>query len=180
MNAGASSSHVSAMFLDTRKASRAVEALMVAGFRRDDISLLMSDRARARHFPEEPTKAPRGAAMGGSLGAVAGGLVALVSLASPGGIAVTGPLMALLTGGTVGALSGGLLGALVGAGFPTDLARRYERWIIEGGMVVGVQCKDDEHARGAVRILEAAGAARPLRHTRGRSRARTSQPVFAV
>ena len=168
------------MFLDPRKASRAVDSLMEAGFRRRDISLLMSDRTRARYFPEEPTRAPEGAALGGTLGAVAGGLVALVSLASPGGIVVAGPIAALLTGGAAGAVGGGLLGALVGAGFSKEEARRYERWIIDGGMVVGVRCDDDGQARAALRVLEAAGAEGPLRHQRRPRRERTSQPAFVL
>ncbi|MGH7658361.1 MAG: hypothetical protein ACREL6_09005, partial [Gemmatimonadales bacterium] len=75
------SKQVTAIFGDRASAATAVDRLVAAGFARDDISALMSDATRGRHFDvESSTKAPEGAAvgagLGGVLGAIAAGLVA--------------------------------------------------------------------------------------------------------
>lgn len=156
--------HVSGVFLDAKEASRAVDRLVEAGFGRDRIGVVMSEHTRARYFPEEPTKAPEGAAVGGGIGALTGGIVALFSLAVPGGIVAAGPLAVLLTGGAAGAVSGGLLGGLVGAGIPDEHARKYERWVLEGGIVVEVEAPNADRAATARGILEEAGAVEPIDH----------------
>jgi hypothetical protein len=154
---------VTGLFRSRASAERAVEDLMHYGWSRDDISLLMSDATRGREFGlAMATKAPEGAAtgatIGGVLGAIAAGLVALGVIALPGiGLVAAGPIVATLAGLGAGAAAGGLTGALIGLGLPEHEARFYNEEIERGGILVGVYTHDDR-ADQARKILDAAGA----------------------
>ncbi len=118
----------------------------------------MSDKTRDTHFAnsdvetELGSKALEGAgvgsAIGGTLGAVIAGIAAIgTSVLIPGlGLLVAGPLAAALAGAGAGGLTGGLVGALVGSGIPEETAKQYETGINEGGIVMGVQPRNDEDA----------------------------------
>ncbi|HKG21678.1 MAG TPA: hypothetical protein VKC34_07245 [Blastocatellia bacterium] len=154
---------VTGLFNSRPNADRAVEDLVHYGFMRDDISLLMSDATRGREFGMQmATKAPEGAAtgatIGGVLGAIAAGLVALGILAVPGlGLVAAGPIVATLAGLGAGAAAGGLTGALIGLGVPEHEAKFYNEEIERGGILVGVYAHDDRTGQ-ARKILDAAGA----------------------
>lgn len=154
---------VTGLFKSRANADRAVEDLIHYGFTRDDISLLMSDATRGREFGMQmATKAPEGAAtgatIGGVIGAIAAGLVALGVLAVPGlGLVAAGPIVATLAGLGAGAAAGGLTGALIGLGLPEHEAKFYNEEIERGGILVGVYTHDDR-AGHAKKILDAAGA----------------------
>jgi hypothetical protein len=154
---------VTGLFRSRADAERAVEDLVHYGWARDDISLLMSDATRGREFGlSMATKAPEGAAtgatIGGVLGAVAAGLVALGIIAIPGiGLVAAGPIVATLAGLGAGAAAGGLTGALIGLGLPEHEAKFYNEEIERGGILVGVYTHDDR-ADQARKILDAAGA----------------------
>jgi hypothetical protein len=144
------------MFRDRDSAERAYSCVTNRGYTKDDVTLLMSDDARRRHFGEQRdtelgTKAAEGAgvgaAVGGGLGAVLAGLAAAGVIALPGiGLIAMGPIAAALTGGAIGAAGGGLLGALIGYGIPEEQARRYETGIREGHIVMGVTPRSEEDA----------------------------------
>jgi hypothetical protein len=144
------------MFRDRESAERAYGSLSGRGYTKDDVTLLMSDEARRRHFQtghdtELGSKAAEGAgvgaAVGGGLGAVLAGLAAAGTIALPGiGLIAMGPIAAALTGGAVGAAGGGLLGALIGAGIPEEQAKRYETGVREGNIVMGVSPRNEEDA----------------------------------
>ena len=144
------------MFRDRESAERAYASLSGRGYTKDDITLLMSEEARKRHFghgeeTELGTKAAEGAgigaAVGGGLGAVLAALAAAGTIALPGiGLIAMGPIAAALTGGAVGAAGGGLLGALIGSGIPEEQAKRYEGGIREGHIVMGVSPRTEEDA----------------------------------
>ena len=146
------------MFRDRDSAERAYGSLTGRGYTKDDITLLMSDEARRRHFGEAReadtalgTKAAEGAGIGavagGGLGAILAALAAAGTIALPGiGLVAMGPIAAALTGGAVGAAGGGLLGALVGSGIPEDQAKRYDAGIREGNIVMGVSPRNEEDA----------------------------------
>lgn len=144
-------------------AEKAAEDLILAGFSRDDISLLMTDTTRGREFGvREATKAPEGAvtgtAVGGILGAIAGGLVAAGTLVVPGlSLVAAGPLVAALAGLGAGAAAGGLTGALIGLGIPEHEAKFLNKEIEQGGILLGVYAHGDR-IKQAKEILEAAGA----------------------
>jgi hypothetical protein len=154
---------VTGLFKSRADAERAVEDLVHYGWSRDDISLLMSDATRGREFGMAmATKAPEGAAagatIGGVLGAIAAGLVALGIVAVPGiGLVAAGPIVATLAGLGAGAAAGGLTGALIGMGLPEHEARFFNEEIERGGILVGVLSHDDRTDQ-AKKILEAAGS----------------------
>jgi hypothetical protein len=156
---------VTGIFKTRSGAERAVNDLISNGFSRDDISLLMSDMTRGREFGVEmATKAPEGAAagatVGGVLGAIAAGLVALGTIVVPGlGLLAAGPVVAILAGLGAGAAAGGLTGALIGLGIPEHEAKFYNDAIERGGILVGVYAHDDKKDV-ARKILDAAGADR--------------------
>lgn len=143
------------LFTDRASAERAYNYLHDRGYTKDEINLIMSDETRKRHFDETKgeteigTKAMEGAgkgsAIGGAIGAVAGVIAALgTSLVIPGlGLVVAGPIAAGLAGAGAGGFTGGLIGALIGWGIPEERARIYESKIKEGGIVMGVNPKDN-------------------------------------
>jgi len=144
------------MFRDREGAERGYRCLTDRGYGKNDVSLLMSDEARNRHFPKTAAKtelgskaaegAGIGAAAGGGLGALLLGLAA-AGFAVPGlPILAMGPLAAALTGAGAGGVVGALVGALVGFGIPEERARIYETGIKEGGIVMGVTPRTDEDA----------------------------------
>ena len=66
--------HVTALFPDRDSAERAYQQAVDRGYRREDLSVLMSDETRQRHFPatgarttELGTKAAEGTGVGLSL-----------------------------------------------------------------------------------------------------------------
>ncbi len=145
------------MFRDRESAERAYGSVTSRGYAKDDVNLLMSDETRNTHFANDPdtelgSKALEGAgvgsAIGGTLGAVIAGIAAIgTSVLLPGvGLIVAGPLAAALAGAGAGGLTGGLVGALVGSGIPEEHAVRYEEGIKDGGIVMGVQPRNDEDA----------------------------------
>lgn len=154
---------VTGLFRTRSDAERAVDNLIDYGYSRDDISLLMSDATRGREFAlQMATKAPEGVAtgatIGGVLGAIAAGLVAMGIVVVPGlALVAAGPVVATLAGLGAGAAAGGLTGGLIGLGIPEHEARFYSEAIEEGGILLGVYTHNDR-AEQARRILEAAGA----------------------
>jgi len=154
---------VTGLFKTRSTAERGVESLIDYGYSRDDISLLMSDATRGREFSlQMASKAPEGiaagATIGGVLGAVAAGLVALGVVVVPGlSLVAAGPVVSMLAGLGAGAAAGGLTGGLIGLGVPEHEARFYSEAIEKGGILVGVYAHDDRSDQ-ARRILEAAGA----------------------
>ena len=144
------------MFRDREAAERGYKSLATRGYGKDEVSLLMSDEARNRHFPKTATTtelgskaaegAGLGAAAGGGLGALLLGLAA-AGFAIPGlPILAMGPLAAALTGAGAGGAVGALVGALVGSGIPEERAKLYEQGIREGGIVMGVTPRSDDDA----------------------------------
>jgi hypothetical protein len=154
---------VTGIFTSRSSADHATEELMKSGFSAEDISLLMSETTKGREFEvKSGTKAPEGVAagatIGGVLGAIAGGLAAVGSLAIPGlALVAAGPVIGALTGLGAGAAAGGLTGALVGLGIPEHEAKFYDNELREGGILVGVYAHSDR-ARLARDILNATGA----------------------
>lgn len=146
------------MFSDGKSTEKAYNDLQNKGYSKDEINLIMSDDTRKKYFSGEMadteigSKAAEGAgtgtAIGGTLGAVVGVIAALgTSLAIPGlGLLIAGPIAAGLAGAGAGGIAGGMIGALVGWGIPEDSAKYYESGIKEGGIVMGVNPRNDADA----------------------------------
>lgn len=151
------------VFEDNQRAREAIGALKDAGFRGDDISLLMPDQGQARDMAAETgTKAGEGAATGllagGILGGLGGFLVGIGALAIPGAgpFIAAGAFATALGGAAVGAGVGAIAGALIGMGIPEDEARYYEEEVRGGRTLVAVRA--NERIDEADRVLHDFGA----------------------
>lgn len=152
--------NIAGIFYDRTEANRAVADLLNRGFLKDDISLLMSEEARKRHFhdvdhSEELAKGGMlGATFGGVLGALVAGLTAVGSLSIPGiGLLAAGPIVAALAGAGAGAAVGGLSGALIAAGFSASEAKYFEDQIRKGNVVLIVRTDNENEMLTAHDVL---------------------------
>lgn len=147
------------------------------GYNADDISVLMSEDTRKRHFGDvkrgqefkDGSKAAEGAGIGGGIGlgvgAAVGALVAAATaIAIPGlGLVVAGPIAGAIAGAGAGGATGTLVGALVGAGIPENRAAEYERGLQAGGIVLGTRAKNQAHATELEREFSERGASNVVR-----------------
>lgn len=152
------------------QAQHIVERLLSSGFTNSDISILYpdknaSDRAVKGDLGiEKNTKAPEGAAVGGTAGGILGGslglLAGLGALAIPGvgPFIAAGPIVAALSGSGLGGGIGLLIGALVGAGIPEFEAKKYEKGLRMGNILISVHADTDEQISKAEAILKKEGA----------------------
>jgi hypothetical protein len=153
------------IFSTREMAENAVDRLVAAGFRHEDISVLLQDNAGTKDFAhEKATKAPEGtttgAVTGGAIGGTLGLLAGIGALAIPGlgPFIAAGPIMGALAGVGSGGVVGGLIGALVGMGIPEFEAKRYEGRVKEGGILVSVHCDNSEWVGKAKDVLKNSGA----------------------
>lgn len=168
---GGRGSLVTGMYNSPDHAQRAYNDLTSRhGYKADEISVMMSDESRKKHFgdvkpgTELGSKAAETAGKGGGIGmgigAALGALLAVgTSIVIPGlGLVVAGPIAGLLAGAGAGGAAGGLIGAMVGAGIPKDRAVEYERGMKDGGIVIGTRARDEKHAADLQRDYEGWGA----------------------
>ena len=158
-NKSADRGMLTGMFSDRESTESAYNTLHERGYKKDDISLVMSDDTRKKHFSDDVeeteigTKAAEGAgkgsAIGGTVGAIVGVIAAIgTSIAIPGlGIIIAGPIAAGLAGAGAGGITGGIIGALVGSGIPEARAKLYKSGIENGNIVIGVKPRNDEDAK---------------------------------
>ncbi|MHB1552312.1 MAG: general stress protein [Vulcanimicrobiaceae bacterium] len=150
------------IYYDRASAETTVQRLRDLGYSDKDISVMMKDKEHARAFAEDTGShaaegAVTGGAIGGGLGAIVAGLMATGSVAAivgTGGVAtplVVGPLAAALAGLGAGAATGGIVGALIGAGIPKEKAAEYEEGLNRGGILLGVNPRDEDRDR--VRVI---------------------------
>lgn len=154
------------IFRDRTHVEQGVDALLQAGYRSEDVSVLLPDNVGTKDFAhEKQTKAPEGTATGVAAGGTIGGTLGLLAgigaLAIPGvgPFIAAGPIMGALAGLGVGGFVGGLVGALVGMGIPEYEAKRYEGMVREGKVLLSVHCDDSDWVKRAKDILERTGAA---------------------
>lgn len=145
--------------------ANAVDKLRATGFRNTDISALFPENEGSKDFAHEKnTKAPEGAAIGGTSGAVLGGAlgwlagVGLLAIPGIGPFIAAGPIVAALAGVGAGAVTGGVVGALAGLGMPEYEAIRYEGRIRRGGILLSVHCDNHDWVKRATDILRETGA----------------------
>lgn len=153
------------IYRDRKHVEQAVDALLDAGYRGEDVSVLLPDNVGTKDFAHEKnTKAPEGAATGAGTGAVVGGTLGLLAgigaLAIPGlgPFIAAGPIMGALAGAGTGGVVGGVLGALIGMGMPEYEAKRYEGMIKQGRVLLSVHCDNSDWVKRAKEILERTGA----------------------
>ncbi len=160
------------LFDSLTETQHAVNDLMDAGFKRDDISLVANDarneyakylRPGTLHSTDDAVTADEGAGFGAVVGGLTGILASLGALAIPGigPVIAAGPLVAALTGGTIGAVAGaatgGIVAGLVKTGVSEDDAQAYAEGIRQGGTLLVVN-SPDSMAQRAQDIMNRHGA----------------------
>ncbi|MBI2234567.1 MAG: hypothetical protein HYU57_06235 [Micavibrio aeruginosavorus] len=155
---------VSATFNDRHSAESVLSRLEKSGITKNQISLLVTDIGRGRHFGiDEHSKMDKGiaagATAGGVVGAVIGALMAASVIVVPGiNLVVAGSLASGLAGFGAGVAAGGLVGALIGAGIPEHEARIYEKELKSGNVLLAVDTLSDEQKRHVKEILQKSDA----------------------
>jgi hypothetical protein len=156
---------VIALFEFEEEANRAADELVEHGFRREQVNIIAGhDLSR----PEEHVSASenvegkvmgavgKGLAVGGGLGAIAGGVSSLL-IPGVGPLVLGGALATTFLGAGLGASVGGVMAGLMKAGVTESDARLFESALRHGGVVLTVQT-DGAQARQAVDILDRKGA----------------------
>jgi hypothetical protein len=153
------------IYRDRAHVEQGVDALLAAGYRNEDISVLLPENVGTKDFAHEKhTKAPEGMATGAGTGAAIGGTLGLLAgigaLAIPGlgPFIAAGPIMGALAGIGTGGVVGGMVGALVGMGIPEYEAKRYEGMVKEGRVLLSVHCDNSDWVKRAKDVLERSGA----------------------
>lgn len=155
---------VIATFDSSTKAEAALDRLFTQGFELGEVTVLVADRARGRHFAiDAKHKFPQGAALGGAIGGIVGalaaGLTAGLGVLTPGLEAIdVVPVVAALAGAGAGGLLGWLIGGLAGLGFDEHEARLVDGTTKAGHIVLGVRADQSDKAELAERILKQDGA----------------------
>jgi hypothetical protein len=153
------------IYHDRAHAENAVDRLIAAGFRAEDISVLLPENVGTKDFAaEKHTKAPEGTATGATAGGVVGGTLGLLAgigaLAIPGfgPFIAAGPIVAALAGVGAGGVVGGIVGALVGMGIPEYEAKRYEGRLKKGGILMSVHCDNSDWVDRAKEVMKQTAA----------------------
>jgi len=161
------------IFQSAKAMEAAIEDLEENGFDRSEISLLASQDtvnaklghiySNARELEDDPA-APRTAfvsteSVGDAEGALLGGLIYVGALAAAGVTVASGGtfgalLAAAAIGGTSGGLIGGVLAGLVGKHHADYLHDQLE----QGGLLVWVRTRDEDHEARALEVLKRNGA----------------------
>src|ERR1051325_11015900 len=124
---------ITGLFDNVTAAETAVSQLKQMGYGQNEITIIMKDRNAATEVAHETGSRTmegvgEGAAIGGTIGAVLAGLLAVGTVTIPGvGLLAAGPLAAMLAGAGAGGITGGLIGWMSSAGIPDDVAPYYER-----------------------------------------------------
>jgi hypothetical protein len=142
------------VFSSVEKAHQAVQNLLDAGFTKDQITVVCSDKHRERLFQEFEHQDPAGtttaekALAGGVVGAAVGGLAAIIA-------AATGGIAFLIAGGVVvagAATFGTLVGAMMSRGVEKELANFYDQEVEAGKLLVAAE---DEGPHAAAHLIQA-------------------------
>jgi hypothetical protein len=150
-----------AIFDDRNQAALAVRDLEAAGFKEDQIGMVIrgSESARGGMITDAVgTKDARGAIAGATAGAVTGGILgAAAALALPGvgPILAAGIFTAAFGGAVAGTAVGGILGAMSGLDLSQDELEYYQREFDAGKAIVAV--KPGNRADEAKSILGSRG-----------------------
>ncbi len=123
-------------------ADRAVHNLLAAGFSKEQMTVMCSDKYKEQFFDNLPTPEQAGShtpvavATGGLIGATIGGLLLAATAISTGGAT-------LLAAGTVlvggGAIAGSFTGAMATRGFENEVVNYYDQAVQRGKILVAVE-----------------------------------------
>ena len=153
------------VFSSVATAKEAVRRLLVAGFSREQITVICSDENKERFFREFELQQPAGAntpaaaAVGGTIGASLGGVAAGAVGLATGGLPLIG---AAGIGIWAGGVLGGFLGAMATRGIEKEAADFYDQAVAEGKLLVAVEEHDARPALSAAEQVLAEAGAEPL------------------
>ena len=160
------------VFDTVAQADAAVRNLLGAGFTRDQLAVICSDKYKEHFFKSLPTPKPAGSytgeavVAGGAIGATIGGLALAVTALATGGATLLA-YGTILVGG--GALAGSFTGAMTTRGFKKEIADYYDQAVQRGKILVAVELEGEGHEARlaqAERILAEAGV-QPIALTEG-------------
>jgi len=152
------------VFASIAAADGAVEKLLAAGFNKQAITVICSNRAVEEHFKAFEHQDPAGThtaeatIIGGTIGAVLGGLTVAASAVATGGMALLATAPIAMWGGFA---SGGLIGAMMTRGVEKELANYYDQAVAKGRILVAAESHETDHTEQlalAERLLSEAGA----------------------
>lgn len=146
------------LYPSTRALHYGAEALRAARFRHTDISVMYSDgqvalRLRESVPADDSIADGHPASLGDILTSLSG--LGAVVMASDGPFVAGGPILATLVGS-----SESLPGSLRGLGVPESEIPPFEDRLRQGGLLLSVQCDNDDWVARARQILEGTGAER--------------------
>jgi hypothetical protein len=146
------------LYPSTRALHFGAEALRAAKFRHTDISVMYSDGQQALRLRESiPVETDivddSWASRGGILTSLSG--IGAIVMSDDGPFMAGGPILATLTG-----VDESLPGSLRGLGIPEGEIESFEHRLKQGGLLLSVQCDDDDWAARARDILSRTGAER--------------------
>src|SRR5262245_23127194 len=120
------------IFDTVAEADQAVRMLLGAGFHKDQLAVICSDKYKEQYFQDLSTPEPAGAytppaiVVGGAVGATIGGLALAAVTVATGGVG-------LLAAGTVlvggGAIAGAFTGTMIARGFEKEIQDYYDQAI---------------------------------------------------
>jgi hypothetical protein len=131
------------------QASSIINQLKGVGFPENDISVLLPDKTGNRRFAHvEHNKALEGAALGGGIGVVLGGVVSclmglgILAIPGVGPLVGAGPIIAALAGAGAAAVAGGVIGSIIGMRMPEFEAVQYQGKMDGGNILISVLTGD--------------------------------------
>jgi hypothetical protein len=145
-------------FSDLQSADRAVARLLVAGFPKEQITVLCSDEVKESHFRQlgyqhpPDSAAPDGVAAGASVGATVGGLAAIAVGAATGAVPLVIAGVAGISGGSV---MGGFLGSLMNGEAASEVDELYGQELRSGKILV---VAEDHSPEAEAKLVKAAAA----------------------
>ena len=154
------SNTITALFDTRMEAETALAQLDQAGYTPAQVTMLITEESRGKHFGvEDKTKMAEGAATGATIAGLSAGLFLALGSAGallvPGlNLIVSGALIGGLAGLGAGAVGGGLIGALVGLGVPEHEAKLYDDTIRKGAILIAVEASDAGSAEKVKSILK--------------------------
>lgn len=143
----------------------AVNRLKAAGFRTEDISVLIQDNVGSKDLGyERHSKIPEEALRDGIYGAVIGGIIGgligagIISASFLNPLIVAGPVIGALTGIACGGIIGAVIGAIIGQPIPEYEVRRYSGRLRKGSILLSVHSDSAAWEKKAIAELKQTGA----------------------
>lgn len=152
------------IFYDAELTGRSVKKLIAAQIAETDITVHNPQTLGTKDLSHDRDAKAGGStavvtssvAIGGAIGLAVG--VGALAIPGVGPLIAAGPLLGALAGFGAGGAVGGAIDAADAASLPDLGVRRYEGHTREGGILVTVQCHNDDAVTLATAILQESGA----------------------